>query len=143
MRKTKKTLTVERVIHNKMYRLHEEISEIATRATMEAELENMLLGIDNFLQTQQLVIAKKAREGQEYFILGNNEEFVTELDDHVVTVSNILGNRYVEGVKSHAIRIQHQLSQLSKILDEWMDCQRNWLYLEPIFGSPEIKNCLP
>ncbi|XP_006742450.1 dynein heavy chain 14, axonemal-like, partial [Leptonychotes weddellii] len=35
------------------------------------------------------------------------------------------------------------LTLFSHTLEEWMNCQRNWLYLEPIFHSVEIQRQLP
>ena len=29
------------------------------------------------------------------------------------------------------------------VQDEWLECQRNWLYLESIFGAPDIQRQLP
>lgn len=30
-----------------------------------------------------------------------------------------------------------------QLQDEWMTCQRNWLYLESIFSAPDIQRQLP
>ncbi len=32
-----------------------------------------------------------------------------------------------------------KLNVFSRTLDEWMACQRNWLYLEQIFLAPDIQ----
>ena len=37
----------------------------------------------------------------------------------------------------------HTLNTVSEVIEEWLATQRNWLYLQPIFDSDDIKKQLP
>ena len=32
---------------------------------------------------------------------------------------------------------------MQEVLSEWLSCQRNWMYLQPIFDSEDINRQLP
>jgi len=55
----------------------------------------------------------------------------------------ILGNRFVRVMRSEAEKMKKELNILSNALDEWVTVQKSWMYLENIFGSPEIRKTLP
>lgn len=110
------------------------ISEIALKASKEAELLKMLRGVEAFWSTSSLTVSIY-KDRADVFILGNNEDLIAKLDDTLLTVNNILASRFVERIVNKVDRQLKLLRYLQELLDEWMLHQRNWLYLEPILTS--------
>uniref|UniRef100_A0A6I8NCS1 Dynein axonemal heavy chain 6 n=1 Tax=Ornithorhynchus anatinus TaxID=9258 RepID=A0A6I8NCS1_ORNAN len=65
------------------------------------------------------------------------------LDDSTINVATIASSRYVGPLKSRVDEWQKQLALFNQTLEEWLNCQRNWLYLESIFSAPDIQRQLP
>jgi dynein heavy chain len=38
---------------------------------------------------------------------------------------------------------RHLSLQVSEVIEQWLTLQRGWMYLEPIFSSPDIMQQLP
>lgn len=55
----------------------------------------------------------------------------------------MLGSRYVAAVREDVDLWDRRLNLVSEILDEWLNCQRNWMYLETIFSAPDIQKQMP
>ncbi|KAH8057234.1 dynein light chain binding protein [Aureococcus anophagefferens] len=78
---------------------HAEITAIATNATQESVLEEMM--------------------------------------------AKVTKHRYVGGIRAFVERWRRDLILFQDTLDEWLACQRAWMYLETIFSSPDIIRQLP
>uniref|UniRef100_A0A4W6E6H0 Dynein axonemal heavy chain 6 n=1 Tax=Lates calcarifer TaxID=8187 RepID=A0A4W6E6H0_LATCA len=65
------------------------------------------------------------------------------LDDSIINVGTVASSRYVAPIKPRVDKLLRQLTLFNQTLDEWLTCQRNWLYLESIFLAPDIKRQLP
>ena len=52
-------------------------------------------------------------------------------------------HRFVGGVKAEVERVDRQLHLFSDTLDEWLACQKDWMYLKTIFSAPDIQRQLP
>jgi dynein heavy chain len=51
--------------------------------------------------------------------------------------------RYVTGIRAEVERLEGQLKHFGKVLDQWCECQKQWMYLESIFSAPDIQRQLP
>lgn len=59
------------------------------------------------------------------------------------TQATITASRYVSGIRTEVERLEKNLKLFSDTLDEWLECQKNWIYLESIFAAPDIQRQLP
>jgi dynein heavy chain len=64
------------------------------------------------------------------------------LDESLASVNTILGSRFVKPLRTEAEGWKKTLMYLSKVLDNWIFLQRQWIYLENIFSSGDIKKQL-
>lgn len=70
--------------------------------------------------------------------MGNNEDLVKELEDNILLINNILADKFVTRIKPSVERLQQILLYYQEIFDIWTECQRDWMYLEPIFNSGDM-----
>ena len=66
-----------------------------------------------------------------------------QLEDSQVALQTILASRFVGGIRTEVEEWEKKLSLLSEMMDEWLACQRSWMYLENIFGAEDIQKQLP
>ncbi|XP_058967936.2 dynein axonemal heavy chain 6 [Pocillopora verrucosa] len=120
----------------------EAIEEVSGQASSEASLEGILKKVeDSWKQTEFIVLPH--RDSKDVFILGGIDDIQALLDDSMINISTIAGSRHVGPIRPRVDDWQRQLHLFSETLDEWMTCQRNWLYLESIFSAPDIQRQLP
>ena len=48
----------------------------------------------------------------------------------------------MEGIRGKVEKEKEDLRYFQELLDAWMLCQKNWMYLEPIFNSADIQKQL-
>jgi dynein heavy chain len=67
------------------------------------------------------------------------DEILVILDDSSMTIQTMLGTRFVYSIKNKVEMWEKKLLLISEIIDEWLACQRGWMYLENIFNAPDIQ----
>jgi len=120
----------------------DQIGEISASASGESQLEDSLKKIQDGWETTKFAVLNH-RDQHNLFVLGSLEEIFVLLEDNQVTLQTMLGSRYIKDVQERVEEWAKKLAIVSETLDEWMNCQRTWMYLENIFGAEDIQKQLP
>jgi dynein heavy chain len=121
-----------------IWSFQEVVAEQAAMATGESNLTNALSEIDRVWSTVGFS-AKKYRDDRDVYILEKVDDIVQQLDDHHVQLQTITASRFVGGVRTRVEDWMAKLRTVSDVIDEAVTMQKNWMYLEFIFSSPDIK----
>jgi dynein heavy chain len=119
------------------------IGSIATKAVQEAALLELFEKKVTTVWAALEFDLKSYKESKEVFILGGVDDVYAALDESLVTINTILASRFVGAIRGPVEEEQKKLKLVSDTLDEWLTCQRNWMYLETIFSAEDIKRQLP
>ncbi|XP_066430422.1 dynein axonemal heavy chain 6 isoform X1 [Eleutherodactylus coqui] len=139
---TEHPLTLEKLIEIQVFEFAQDIQDISGQASGEASLETILKKIEDSWKTTEFTTVPH-RDSKDVFILGGTDDIQVLLDDSTINISTIASSRYVGPIKPRVDEWQKNLALFNQTLDEWLTCQRNWLYLESIFSAPDISRQLP
>eukprot|EP00741_Cyanophora_paradoxa_P016907 tig00020943_g16328.t1 len=119
----------------------EEIQDVADVAAKEYSLERSMDRIVADWKGVAFAVLPYRSTGTS--IVSGTDEIIALLEEHLIKVQSMRGSPFVEAIREKAEALETKLSSMQEILDEWLSVQKVWLYLEPIFGSPDIMRQMP
>jgi dynein heavy chain len=140
--------TLGMLIRNNVKLMRDEIMTISVTATEEDKLEQMLHRIQAIWvggtagkAAVEFGITQHKEQKDTYVLAGSSvEEISAQLEDSLLVVSTIAASKYCAGgLKVQVDRWESDLRSTQDTLDKWLEFQRNWMYLENIFSSSEIR----
>ncbi|XP_071611851.1 dynein axonemal heavy chain 1 [Heliangelus exortis] len=134
-------LTLSYCLDMKLLDHIDSITKVAEMAGKEYAIENALNKMEGEWNSVSFTVVPYKNTGT--FILKDTDEASQLLDDHIVMVQSMSFSPFKKHFEERMNAWENKLKMTQDVLEEWLNCQRSWLYLEPIFSSEDIKRQLP
>ncbi|CAH3998948.1 unnamed protein product [Pieris brassicae] len=118
-----------------------QLEEIEQYASKEYALEKNLLKMKEEWVGVKFEVVPYRDTGT--FILTGLDDVQQQLDDHILKSQTMRGSPYVKAFEADMVAWEEKLISMQDILDQWLQCQATWMYLEPIFSSEDIMRQMP
>ncbi|XP_030585284.1 LOW QUALITY PROTEIN: dynein heavy chain 1, axonemal-like [Archocentrus centrarchus] len=139
--KPKANLTLSRCLELGLQNFVDDIAQVAEVAGKEYTIEQALEKMEQDWSTVVVDVLPYKDTGT--YILTNPVEASQLLDDHIVMMQSMSFSPFKKTFEARISNWESKLRLTQDVLEEWLICQRSWLYLEPIFSSDDINQQLP
>ncbi|CAM9833122.1 unnamed protein product, partial [Heterosigma akashiwo] len=119
----------------------EMIGKVAEAAGKEYQIQQALEKM--YAEWDDMLLDIRAYKDTGTGVLGGVDEINAVLDEHVTMTQAMMFSSFKGPFEVDIDEWNRKLYMVSEVLEAWLAVQRNWLYLQPIFESPDINKQLP
>ncbi|XP_059153506.1 dynein axonemal heavy chain 1-like [Physella acuta] len=134
-------LTFTKVLELKLDEHIEVITRVSEVAAKEYAIELSLNKMEADWENIEFDVQPYKNTGT--FMLKTSDEISQMLDDHIVLTQSMAFSPFKKEFEERIGIWEQKLKLTQDVLDAWLNVQRSWLYLEPIFSSDDITKQLP
>eukprot|EP00698_Gefionella_okellyi_P011213 TRINITY_DN2949_c0_g2_i1.p1 TRINITY_DN2949_c0_g2~~TRINITY_DN2949_c0_g2_i1.p1 ORF type:complete len:3309 (-),score=891.59 TRINITY_DN2949_c0_g2_i1:55-9981(-) len=120
----------------------EQLQAISNIASQEYVVEHKLDQMQH--EWTEVAFTLQSYKNTGTFILNDPTEIARLAEDQIIAVQGMRNSKIVLPfeLQDRIAKWEARLLRTSDVLDEWLRCQRSYMYLEPIFSNDDIVNTL-
>jgi len=139
--KTGDSFTLAKALELKLHEHTDTISKTSSIAAKEFQIETTLDKMES--DWADVYLDCRAYKETGTFVLSGVDKIMAILDEHITMTQAIQFSSFKGPFVERIDIFDKKLLLTSEVIEEWIGVQRNWLYLQPIFESPDINKQLP
>ncbi|KPA85487.1 putative dynein heavy chain [Leptomonas pyrrhocoris] len=120
---------------------HEAVIRYCEVAAKESQIETALKEMRAKWESKSFIIEQYKETGT--YILKDTSDVVELLDEHLNLTQQLQFSPFKAYFEEAITDWERSLNLISDTLEQWLECQRAWRYLEPILNSEDIAMQLP
>lgn len=133
--------TYQKCMEMKLLDFQDAVVDIGEKAGKEYTIETSLAKMKKDWEPLQLGLKPFKNTGT--FTVFGFDDAMMMLDEHIVLTQTMQFSPFKKVFEEEIEEWNTTLLYVSDCIDEWMKVQNQWMYLQPIFDSPDIVRQLP
>jgi dynein heavy chain len=129
------------VIDAGMLKHVEAAEDIGEKAYKEFHIEKSLAKMQSEWKDCNFLLPQFKQTTTNY--ISGFDDAMAMLDEHLVTSQAMQFSPFKKPFEAEINEWSAKMMLVSETLEEWVKCQSQWMYLQPIFDSPDIMKQLP
>ncbi|KAL3930957.1 MAG: hypothetical protein SGPRY_001318 [Prymnesium sp.] len=122
---------------------NDEVEEITNSSIKELQIEEKLQSISEEWADSQLNFNSFKNRGPIALKGAETTELLERLEEAQMNLGSMLASRYIGPFKDEVTSWVQKLFFVSEILEQWVQVQAMWMYLEAVFTSGDIAKQMP
>ena len=137
------TFKLSTLLEADLLSIQEDVEDITNSAVKELQIEDKLAIVQEDWADCQLDFATFKSRGPIQLQMGKTLELLEKLEESQMNLGSMLASRYVVPFKDDVTGWATKLSFVAEILEQWVQVQAMWMYLEAVFTSGDIAKQMP